>query len=321
MRVFITGASGFIGRTLGTQLRERGDEVCGVDIVADTARDIVAGDISEPGAWQVHVRDADLVIHTAALVSNAGSLDESWRVNVLGTRRVLEAAAGAGAGRVVCFSSVRAFSDVGFPDGVTEDHPVRTDGNAYVDTKIAGEQVALQAHAAGEVPVTVVRPGDVYGPGSRPWTLLPLELIKKNAFMLPAMGNGVFSPVFVDDLVHGVLLAADSDAAAGQVYTISGGVGVACKDFFGHYYRMLGKRGPLCVPTPVAMAAVQALSTGASLGRIRTEVNPTSMRYLARTGTYSIEKAQRMLGYEPKTDLAAGMDITRQWLREQQLVP
>jgi nucleoside-diphosphate-sugar epimerase len=248
------------------------------------------------------------------VVSNAKGLADQWRVNVLGTRRVLDAARDGGARRFVQFSSVRAFSDLDFPDGVDESWPVRTDGAAYVDTKVASEQVVLQAHAAGEVEATVIRPGDVYGPRSRPWTILPVELIKARQFVLPAMGRGVFSPVYVDNLVDGVLLAAGADAAAGEVFTLSDGIGVPSKEFFGNYCRMLGRRGPPVVPTSVAMALMVA---GGLPDRVRgreTELQPSSVRYLARRGTYSIEKARRVLGYAPTVELAEGMARTEEWL-------
>ena len=283
----------------------------GVDVRADPALGVVAGDIAEPGSWRDAARGCATVVHTAAVVSNAVGLDEQWRVNVLGTRRVLEAARDAGAQRVVHLSSVRAFSDLGFPDGVSEDHPVRPDRSPYVVTKIASEQVALQAHAAGEVGVCVVRPGDVYGPGSRPWTVLPVELIRQRRFLLPATGRGVHSPVYVDNLLDGINLAATHEAAAGGVFTISDGVGVSTREFFGHYYRMLGRRGPLCLPTPVAVALA---GLNAAVDR-DSEANPESMRYFTRTGTYSIEKARRTLGYAPSVDLEEGMARTERWLR------
>ncbi len=320
MRVFVTGANGFIGRALSARLRSEGVDVRGVDLSADPARGVVTGDITRPGPWTSGLLGVDSVVHTAAAVSNAVTWDHAWRANVLGTHRVLEAASRAGAHRVVVLSSVRAFGDSGFPDGVTEDHPVRPDGHPYVDTKIAAEQVALQAHVAGRVQVVVVRPGDVYGPGSRPWTLLPLQLIRKRAFALPAAGRGVFSPIYIDDLVEGLRLTVRHPDASGEVVTLSGGVGVSCAAFFGHYYRMLGMRGPLCLPTPLAVAAAGGMDLGARAVGRATEVNPTSMRYLARRGTYSIEKARRVLGFDPQVDLVDGMNRTERWLREQGLL-
>jgi nucleoside-diphosphate-sugar epimerase len=321
MRVTITGAGGFIGRALAGRLRDRGHTVGGVDLHADPTAGVVAGDISRDGDWQDQVAGSDLVVHTAAVVSNAVGLHEQWRINVAGTRKVVEAAARGKATRFVHLSSIRAFSDVHFPDGVTEEQAVRLDGNPYVDTKIAGEQVVLQAHAAGQIAVTVVRPGDVYGPRSRPWTVLPVRLIKKNLFLLPAGGNGIFSPVYVDDLIDGLILAAETPEAAGQVFTLTGGVGVPCQEFFGHYYRMLGKRGPLCTPTGFAVAAAAAAAGATALVGRSTEINTISMKYFTRTGTYSIDKARRMLGYEPAVGLAEGMTRTERWLRAQRLVP
>lgn len=313
----ITGASGFIGRTLAARLRERGDTVRGMDVRPDPDAGVVAGDVTDPASWQHVIEPGATVVHTAALVSNLPTLEEAWRVNTLGTRRVLDAAVARGAKRVVYLSSVRAFSDLGFPDGVTEDHPLRPDGNPYVDTRIAAEQAALQAHAAGEIEVTVVRPGDVYGPGSRPWTLLPVQMIKAGRFLLPAMGRGIFSPVYVDDLVSGLVLAADRPEASGQVFTLAGGVGVENRVFFGHYYRMLGKRGPVVMPTSAALALAASV---ARVNRLRgasdDETNTTAVRYFCRTGTYSIEKARTMLGYDPQVDLDEGMRRTEAWLRE-----
>jgi len=320
-RVLITGASGFLGRALADRLRADGDEVVGIDRVADPARGVVLGDTTDPAPWRALLAGRDAVLHTAAVVSNAVDLDEQWRVNVLGTQRVFAAARTAGVPRVVLLSSIRAFSDTGFPDGVTEEHPVRPDGNPYVDTKIASEHVALQAHAAGGVEAVVLRPGDVYGPGSVPWVLKPLDAIRSGQFLLPALGRGIHSPVYVDDLVDGVLLALRSPAAAGEVFTLAGPRGVRSDEYFGHLFRMLGRRGPLGVPTPVALVLASAADAlNRARGR-RNEVNAISMRYLARRGTYSIDKARRVLGYAPAVELDEGMRRTEAWLRAEGLLP
>jgi nucleoside-diphosphate-sugar epimerase len=319
-KVLITGAAGFIGRALTERMRSDGVEVVGLDMQTDKGAGIVAGDITEPGGWQSAADGCDTVIHTAAAVTNTASDDFGWRVNVLGTKHVIDAAVAAGAKRFVHLSSVRAFGDIGFPDGVTEEHPVRPDSSVYVNTKIASEQVALQAHAEGRIEATVIRPGDVYGPGSRPWTVLIVETIRKGQFLLPAMGKGIFSPAYIDNLTAGVALAASKPEGAGQVFTISDGVGVTNKEFFGHYYRMLGRKGPRCVPTAAAMALVSVPETVAAVSGSPTEVKRESMRYFTRTGTYSIEKARRLLGYEPEVGLEEGMRRTEAWLRSQGLL-
>ncbi|WP_229051387.1 NAD(P)-dependent oxidoreductase [Aeromicrobium sp. Leaf350] len=319
MRIFVTGANGFIGRHLLARFAADGHEARGLDLVADPDRGVVAGDVGEPAAWQEHLAGSDVLIHTAALVSNSPTLEEAWRVNVLGTRRVLDAAVSAEVGRFVHLSSIRVFSDLGFPDGVTEDHPVRPDGNPYVDTRIASEQVVLQAHAAGQLEATIVRPGDVYGPASRPWTVLPVEMIRKRQFFLPARGRGIHSPVYVDDLVDGISLAALRPEGAGQVFTLAGGVGVTTAEFFGHYYRMLGRR-PVLLPTSLALAIAGGAAVPARMLDPGTEVSTVAVRYFCRTGTYSIEKARRLLGYEPTVDLAEGMVRVEAWLRQEGLL-
>jgi nucleoside-diphosphate-sugar epimerase len=319
-RLCITGASGFIGRRLAEQWRAQGAEVVGVDQAEDPHHGVVAGDISQPGLWQKAAEGCDVVVHTAALVGMPSDESGFWEVNVRGTRLALEAARDAGAKRFVHFSSVVTFG-LDFPDGVDERWPVRPTGVAYVDTKVAAEQVVLQSHAAGEMEVTVIRPGDVYGPESRPWTVLPVELMKARRFVLPARGRGIHSPVYIDDLVAGVISAASANAAAGQVITLSGGIGIETREFFGHYARMLGRRGVPTAPTSVLLAGAAMQS---AVARIRGKVNdvtPGGVRYLAlRRGTYGIGKARDLLGWTPMVGVEEGMAHCEAWLRRHRLI-
>ena len=319
MRVFITGASGFIGRALAERLRRDGAEVRGMDLRADPQRDVVAGDVAVPGGWQRHAEGCDVVIHTAAIVSlRAERPAEVWRANVLGTHHALDAAIRGGARRFVHFSSVTAFG-FRFPDGVTEEHPVRLTGLPYPDTKIASEQHVLQAHAEGRMACTVVRPGDVYGPASRAWAVLPVELIRARRFTLPGGGRGLFSPVFIDDLVDGVLRATTTEAAAGHVITLSGGEGVPNREFFGRYADALGTK-LITLPTPVAMAGAGVVQLAARLQPGDNDINPRAVRYLLRRGTYSIAKARDLLGWTPQTSVDDGLDRTIAWLRGEGLL-
>ena len=299
---------------LAEHYRAEGAEVRGVDVRAEPSLGVVAGDIGEPGDWQQQMRGCDLVINTAAYVGFGGELDEVWRVNVLGTARMINAASAAGAERFVQFSSVTTFG-FEYPDGVDESYPVRLTGNPYPDSKIASEQVTLQAHVSGAIKATIVRPGDVYGPRSRGWTVLPVRMIKSGQMILPEGGHGQIGPVYVDNLVDGVALAAASDEAVGEIFTIADGITVEVGEFFGYFAKMLGKSRPRTVPTTVAR------TIAAAGGRIEkamgrdTEMSAGSIDYLAKRGGYSIEKARRVLGYEPKVSLEEGMRRCEEWLR------
>jgi nucleoside-diphosphate-sugar epimerase len=318
-RVLVTGAAGFIGQALAARLRDDGIETVGVDLTADPAAGIVAGNVSEPGPWQAAAAGCNAMIHTAALVGMPTDTSAFWAVNVRGTRLALEAARDHGVARFVHLSSVVTYG-LDFPDGVDESVPVRPTGVPYTDTKIASEQVVLMAHARGEQEVTVVRPGDVYGPGSRPWTLMPIEHIRARRVVLPARGRGIHSPIYVDDLVEGIVRAASAPAAAGRVVNLSGGVGVQTRDYFGRLARMIGTSVP-AAPTAVALAGATVLDRLARLRGVQNELTPDAVRYLAqRHGTYAIATARELLDWAPAIDLDAGMARTEDWLRSQDLL-
>ncbi len=313
----MTGAEGFIGRSVSQRLRDQGAQVIGID-VHSTHPDVVAGDISKDGAWLETFDGAEFVVHAAAYVHMAGDRDTFHDVNVMATRRALDAARHAGVKRFVHLSSTAVYSDR-FPPNVDETHPPRISGNLYVDTKIASEQVVFQAHAAGEIPVTVIRPGDVYGPGSRPWTVVPVEMMKRRQFMLPGDGGGIFSPIYIDDLVAGLLAAADHPEAAGQTFNISCAAAVTNREFFGHYARMLGV--PLrCVPAAIVLPMAHA---GYRLSRflpLSPDMNVPTVRFLLRENSHSIDKARKVLGWEPQVSLEDGMRQTEAWLRDNGLL-
>jgi nucleoside-diphosphate-sugar epimerase len=199
---------------------------------------------------------------------------------------------------------------------VDERYPVHNTYVPYPDSKIAPEQVVLQAHLEGRVACTVVRPGDVFGPRSRVWALIPAELIRTRRLLLPGRGRGIHSPVYIDNLVDGVVLAASSPDAVGQIFTLSDGIAVPYRDFFAPYAELIGRPLP-GVPTSLATAAAALIQRAARLTPGDNEVNTASLRYFLRKGTYSNEKARSALGWEPSVGLDEGLDRTVRWLREQ----
>jgi len=319
-RVFVTGANGFVGRALGARHRALGAEICGMDVRADADWNVVAGDIGEAGAWQAHAKGCDLVIHTAAVVSNVAPPELYRRISVGGTRRALDAAVAGGARRFLHVSSVGAYGWHRPPDADEKTPITVLSGNSYQDAKGASEHPVLAAHAAGEIACTIVRPTDVYGPACRPWVLIPLEMIRKGQFLLPAHGKGRFAPIYIDDLVDGILLAAGLDAGAGQIFNLTGFAPVSTAEFFAYHVRWAGSSGPprsFSTPTAIRLATF-ASWVGRLLGR-PTEASRQTMLMLSKEYVVSGEKARRMLGYAPRVELAEGMRRTEAWLCEQGL--
>jgi 2-alkyl-3-oxoalkanoate reductase len=318
----VTGAGGFIGQKLCRRLVSEGASVRGLDIdaaaaarVAATGAEFERADTTDAAATRAALAGTQRVIHAAARVSDWGTMEEFVRVNVSGTRNVLDAARAHGCDQVVHISSVAA---LGYEhrDDLDEDAAPRACGIPYIDTKAASEALAVSRGRAGE-PIAVVRPGDVYGPGSTQWSVRMLEAIKRRQFMLFGEGEGLMTPVFVDDLVDAIVRALALPGAAGRTFTAWDGHAVTAAEFFSYYARMLGRPGLPKLPRPLATVAggVQELAAHA------TGKPPMFTRYaitfLSRRAGYSNRRAREVLGWEPRVSLDEGMRRTEEWFRSE----
>jgi nucleoside-diphosphate-sugar epimerase len=322
----VTGAGGFIGRAVCARLRSDGASVRGLDL-DDSAAERIAGagatfrpcDVSDAASVRDALDGAEFVVHTAALVTDWGAMDDFVRVNVRGTHNVLEAAHQGRCERAVHVSSVATWG-YEFESDVEEDSPPRPCGIPYIDTKGASDALAMARARAGE-PVAVVRPGDVYGPGSIPWAVRPLESLRRRQFVLVGRGAGIMTPVYIDDLVESIVLALTVPGAAGRGYTVWDGQPVTAAEFFGHYARMLGRNGIPRVPRPVATAAAAVQE---AIARVKGEPPPFSQNaiaFVSRRAAYSNRRARELLGWEPRVTLDEGMRRTEGWFREEGLLP
>lgn len=318
-KVFITGAKGFIAQSLARCLNKKGIETCGIDLSANQEQNIIQADLFEPERWRDMLAGCDTLIHTAAVVSNAATEEETWRVNVLGTQTVLdEAAKGDNKKRFLHFSSVAALG-LSHTGAMDENTALRACGQKYSDSKLASEHLVLNYNNAGKVDATIIRPADVYGPGSRPWIVTPIDMMKQKKFIAPK--EGMFGPVYIDDLVEGCYLALNSDKAIGQIYILSGMGQVSNREYFSFLAKMLGLDSARTLSKQVLYPIAFAAERIAHLVGKRTELNPSTVAMLSRpSAKYLHDKASAELGYQPKVSLEEGMARSEQWLREQGVI-
>jgi nucleoside-diphosphate-sugar epimerase len=317
-KVLITGANGFIGNMLMAHYRAQGIPVVGVDL-SGNGLDISQGDIGQPETISQLLQDCDVVVHTAALVSNSIADADMWRVNVLATRNLIAAAEKHKVRRFVQISSIVAYGNSAEGE-LNEEQPVHADGGSYVLTKLASEHAVLAATANSPMELVIIRPGDVYGPGSRPWVILPIEAINKGQFMLPAKGQGFFRPIFISDLIRGIALAVSTKEAAGEIFNLSCEGYMTTAEFFSHHYQWMNKRGPLKVSTGLAMFAASAATKLAQMTGGVNEASTATIVQLCTKSWFSIAKAERVLGWKPEVSFEDGMQQSKQWAQAQGLI-
>jgi nucleoside-diphosphate-sugar epimerase len=180
-----------------------------------------------------------------------------------------------------------------FARELTEDAPPRPCGIPYIDTKGSTEVLGLRRGA------TVIRPGDVYGPGSQPWIVRPLEMMRAGRFFLPAPGDGLIAPVFVDDLVDAIVRALRRPAAAGRAYTVWDGVAVTAREFFTYHARSLGQDAVRVLPAPLLRALAGAVGAG-----------PAAVTFMQRRAVFPNARAREELDWVPRVTLEEGMART-----------
>ena len=322
MRVALTGASGYTGGRLLEALRARGDEVAVLvrpesvseGIRAQASR-LVEGRLGDAEAAARLVEGADAVLHVAAVYRTAGHPDSYYReVNVVGTERLLEAAVRQGVRRFVHTSTVGVHGHVENPPA-DESAPMAP-GDIYQATKAEAEILALDFHRRRGVPVAVVRPGAIYGPGET--RLLKLfRAIARGRYAIVGTGRTFYHPVFIDDLVDGFLLALDRPEAVGESFLVCGPSYVSQADLAALVAKHTGGRVlPFRIPArPIQWAGDLVEAICVPLG-LEPPLHRRRVDFWTKSRAFTIEKARRLLGYAPKVDLDEGIARTAAWYRE-----
>ncbi len=327
----ITGAAGWLGQNLVRAVApERARVRCLVRTEAEAALlrvvhpsvECVVGDVRDPHVLDELFRDVEgsTVVHAAAVIHPERKVRELHDVNVGGTQLVLDRARRAGAGRLVHISSNSPFGANPTPDHrFTEDSPMNP-YMGYGRSKADAEALVSQAHERGDVQAVILRPPWFYGPFQPERQTRWLRTVRRGRFPLVGDGTNRRSMVFTGNLVHAVLRAEVAAAAPGRAYWIADGDPLDMRSILATVREALEAEG-----LPVSGGQPR-------LPRLAGVVAERVDSWLQRTGRYSqavhvlgelkdtiacdVSRARAELGYDPPTDLLAGMRASIRWCLE-----
>jgi len=322
VKIALTGASGYTGGRLLERLLARGDSVRALvragsvtSALTSNRVEIVRGVLGSAEDAQRLVAGCDAVLHVAAVYRTAGHKDSYYReVNVLGTQKLLEASVAAGVRRFVHTSTVGVHGDVKNPPA-DENAPIAP-SDIYQATKAEAEALAREFGRNRGLEVAVVRPAAIFGPGETR-LLKVFKSIARGRYAVVGDGTPHYHLVYIDDLVEGFLLALTRPEAAGETFIIAGPRSISQNDLAREVAQATGGSvWPVHLPAwPIQRLgdAVEALCVPLGL---EPPIHRRRVDFWVKNRSFSIEKARRLLGYEPKVDVSEGIARTARWYRE-----
>ncbi|SIO01570.1 Nucleoside-diphosphate-sugar epimerase [Singulisphaera sp. GP187] len=315
--IFITGATGLVGSHVVEEAIRRGHKVRALVRASSDTRwldqwgvEKVLGDLADPDALRRGADGANWIFNCAAKVGDWGTLEEFRSLNVDAFRHLLDAAVASKVERFVHVSSLGVYEGRDHY-GTDETVPPAAESlDAYTRSKVEAEELALSYARNQGLPLSVVRPGFIYGPRDR--TVLPklIKALRGGRFAYFGSGNQALNCIYVKNLVQGIFLAAEVPQAVGEVFNLTDGARVSKRQFVGKVAELAGLRAPRKrIPLWLAWTLAVLMERRAKR-RKSTEpplVNKARYKFLGLNLDYSTAKAQRILGYKPAFTTEQGL--------------
>jgi dihydroflavonol-4-reductase len=327
--ILLTGGTGFIGSQLAQSALKLGHRITVASPVNnDTERfrcallaragiAVIDAGLHDRERLRAALEGRDVVIHLAAAQHEAEAPESHFRkVNVEGTRNLLELACGAGVRRFVHGSTIGVYGQAS--SGVLdEDSPLAPD-NAYGRTKLEAEHAVKQF--APRLETAIVRISEAYGPGDM--RLLKLfRAIDRGRYVTIGAGRNERQLIYVDDLCRGLLAAAHLHSAVGQTMILAGSERLTTDEVASGIGSALGKsRAPRHVPLwPFDFAATVMETCLPPLG-IKPPLHRRRLDYFRKSFRFSTQRAQSLLAFRPEISFVEGARRTAEWYRAQALL-
>ncbi|MGH7786864.1 MAG: NAD-dependent epimerase/dehydratase family protein [Candidatus Binatia bacterium] len=333
MLSLVTGAAGFVGQAVVRRLLADGDDVRGLALPGDARLaelraiaapprlQVIEADVTDAGAVVAHFAGVARVFHTAALVHSTAPWAAFEAVNVGGTSHVARAAFAAGVQRFVHVSTSDVF---GLPrDGapIDEATPLREWGEPYPDTKIAAERFLWAQHRAHGLPLSVIYPCWVYGPGDAAFFPSLAQAIS-DGFMLFWRRDLRLFWVYIDNLADAIVLAGTDPRAIGQGYLVHDALGAEAgptlQAVCARIAAQLGKPAPTR-HVPYALAYATAWLAQSLWRTVRLRGAPPMLTNDVKSFGFDWQLSNaklRALGWTPRVSIADGMDAALAALRQ-----
>jgi nucleoside-diphosphate-sugar epimerase len=327
----ITGATGLVGSHIAECLVADGWSVHGLVRTAAgaaTLRELdvepIIGDVLDSRVFTQAAIGADTIFHAAAAVTPRGGWEAYRGLNIDGTRNAIDAAERSGA-RLLHVSSVAVYgprdrySHDGRKTGEDATLAPLPQRAHYARSKRESEAMVLEAHAAGRIQASAVRPSVVYGRRDRQFVPRLARMLQRGVMPLIGGGRAIFAIVEATNVAQGSILAATNDAAAGRVYNLANDFDVSVREFFELAAKGLDRRVRF-VPVPravavallrVAKTATRALTAGRATG-----LSKVSLDFVTRSNPFTSDRARFELGWTPSVHPKDAIPDAFRWWRD-----
>lgn len=330
MQVLVTGGFGFVGSAVVTAMLRAGNQVRVLDVEDHPKREaferawrelgpieIFAADIGRADQVEKAVKGCHLVVHSAALLNSVARYSQFHRVNVLGTENVCRACLNEGVDRLVLISTSDVFGIPDLGEILTEDSPLRPWNEPYADTKIQAVKAARYYRDNCHLPVTIIFPGWVYGPGDRQFFPAILDMLKsKHVFTWERRNAYEINLIYIDDLVEAIMKCLTTHRQHNGEYLIlethtfmtPARLFARMAEFFELPIRIHH------VPYHMMML-IAAFSQWLAQRRIIDKhlLSTTDVKAFGNEFHFSIERARKELGWQPSTPVDQGLQKAFEW--------
>jgi UDP-glucose 4-epimerase len=309
-RIFITGGAGFIANRLISLLIETNNIIVYDNFHRNTLSDslyvnhknleIIKGDVLDYGLLEKSMVDADVVVHAAAIAgidTVIKSPTNTMRVNMIGTANVLEAAKkNKITGRVIDFSTSEVFGTYAFKPTEDSETIAGSAGEArwtYAVSKLAGEHLAMAYYREFRLPVSSVRPFNVYGPGQTGEGAIQIFIkraLKNEDIAIYGDGNQIRAWCYIDDFVNCLMLCIEDEKAIGESFNI-------------------GNARAVLTTYGLAQTVCRILNSSSKI------VFAPALSAEIELRIPSVEKASKILGFKASVDVDEGILKTAEWIR------